>query len=251
MYTPLIPPLQPTHVRNKSSFYLQISTSFISSSNNNSCQKSQSSTSRWLRPDSRLASAEGGSWGLTHSKLPSGETGRSSSGRASLGRRFIWKENSETLNKKRRTCRCNVFLEFSMHECAHGFVSHLLEEGVTNQSTGVRSVGGGRKKKKSCHLKLNLCMFIWASRENNSQLRFWPWTQIGAAHMNRLHVTQSVVICINTQMTCDIAMQELKLLALGNLWNVSAPGLDYCKILFLSALGSYRAGVFMWWSIAT
>lgn len=53
------------------------------------CQKSQSSTSRWLRPDSRLASPEGESCCWELSKLVMGDTGRSSSGSASEGRRLI------------------------------------------------------------------------------------------------------------------------------------------------------------------
>ncbi|TDH03235.1 hypothetical protein EPR50_G00161000 [Perca flavescens] len=53
------------------------------------CQKSQSSTSRWLRPDSRLASPEGESCSWEISKLVIADTGRNSSGSASEGRRLI------------------------------------------------------------------------------------------------------------------------------------------------------------------
>jgi len=52
-------------------------------------QKSQSSTSRWLRPDSRPASPEGESCGWKLSLPVIGDTGRSSSGSASEGRRLI------------------------------------------------------------------------------------------------------------------------------------------------------------------
>lgn len=53
------------------------------------CQKSQSSMSRWLRPDSRLASPEGEPCSRELSKLVMGDTGLSSSGSASEGRRLI------------------------------------------------------------------------------------------------------------------------------------------------------------------
>lgn len=53
------------------------------------CQKSQSSTSRWLRPDSKLATPDGESWGCEFPEQLMGETGSSSSGSASDGRRFI------------------------------------------------------------------------------------------------------------------------------------------------------------------
>lgn len=66
--------------------------SYASFPTKSSCQKSQSSTSRWLRLDSRLARAEGESCGWEPSKLVMGDTGCSSSGSASEGRRFIWKQ---------------------------------------------------------------------------------------------------------------------------------------------------------------
>lgn len=53
------------------------------------CQKSQSSTSRWLRPDSKLATPDGESWGCEFPEHVMGETGSSSSGSASDGRRLI------------------------------------------------------------------------------------------------------------------------------------------------------------------
>lgn len=59
------------------------------------CQKSQSSTSRWLRPDSRLAIPEGESCSRELSSHMMGDTGSKSSGNASEGRRLIWEhENS-------------------------------------------------------------------------------------------------------------------------------------------------------------
>lgn len=53
------------------------------------CQKSQSSTSRWLRPDSKLATPDGESCGCESPEQVMGETGSSSSGSASDGRRLI------------------------------------------------------------------------------------------------------------------------------------------------------------------
>lgn len=57
-----------------------------------------------------------------------------------------------------------MFLEPSTYESPHGFVTHLLEERVTNQSAGVGSVGVGEKKK--IMLSKAKSMFVLASREN-------------------------------------------------------------------------------------
>lgn len=55
------------------------------------CQKSQSSTSKWLSPDSKLATPEGESCGCEFPEQVMGDTGSSSSGSASDGRRLICK----------------------------------------------------------------------------------------------------------------------------------------------------------------
>lgn len=94
------------------------------------CQKSQSSTSRWLRSVSR-SGGKSCAWELT--KLLMGETGLNSSGNASDGRRLICQQQIVAYLHFTRTLVLLPLLRVT--------VPHLFEEGVAHECGGRWSEG--------------------------------------------------------------------------------------------------------------